>query len=106
MIREKRLTYFNQILKMDNSRLVKQVIFSDALEGRRKSGRPLLSWRHSISQDMKFFGLQDIMTRDDYSPIIGQSKLGKVFADADEHWKHKKKLQRIAKHKGCRLVLV
>ena len=72
---------------MDNSRLVKQVIFSDALEGRRKSGRPLLSWRHSISQDMnfKFFGLQVIMTRDDYSPIIGQSKLGKVFAEADEH---------------------
>ena len=55
---------------------------------------------------MKFFGLQDIMTRDDYSPIIGQSKLGKVFAEADKHWKHEKKLQRIAKHKGCRIVLI
>ena len=91
---------------MDNSRLVKQIIFSDALEGRRKTGRPFSSWRHSISQDMKFFGLQDIMTRDDYSPIVGQSKCANAFADADEHWKHKKKLQRISKHKSSKLVLI
>ena len=73
------LAYFNQILKMDDSRLVKQVIFSDALEGRRKSGRPLLSWRHSIAQDMKFFGLQDIMSRDDYSRVLGKLSLAKPF---------------------------
>ena len=46
----------------------------------------------SIVQDhMKCFDLQDIMTRDDYSLIVGQSKFGKALADADEHWKHKNK---------------
>ena len=50
-------TVDNHITYLLGKGLVKQVIFSDALEGRRKSGRPLLSWRHSISQDMKFFGL-------------------------------------------------
>jgi hypothetical protein len=32
----------------------------DALEGQRKSGRLLLSWRHPIAQDIKFFGYQSV----------------------------------------------
>ena len=48
------------ICSLDDSRLVlKQVIFSDTLEGRRKSESAVLSWRHSIAQDTKFIGLQD-----------------------------------------------
>ena len=43
LIRKKRLSFWNRIMSMDNDRLIKKVLFSDALEGKRKSGRPLLS---------------------------------------------------------------
>ena len=64
-------------MSMDNDRLIKKVLFSDALEGKRKSGRPLLSWRQSITQDIKTFKLQDIMFTDDYpsNTVRGQSHL-------------------------------
>ena len=48
---------------MDESRFVKHLIFSDALEGQRKSGTPHLSWRHPIAQDLKSFGYQSVYVR-------------------------------------------
>ena len=53
----------------------KKVLFSDALEGQRKSGCPLLSCRQSITLDIKFFKLQDILFTNDFPSytLRGQS---------------------------------
>jgi hypothetical protein len=51
---------WNEIMNMNNDRLLKKVLFSDAFEGKRKPGRPLLSWRQAIAQDIKNFNLQHL----------------------------------------------
>ena len=62
LVRMKRLQCLCKILKMDNSRLLRKVAFSETIEGKRKKGRPLLSWRQAISQDIKAFHLEHIYT--------------------------------------------
>ena len=95
-------------MSMDNDRLIKKVLFSDALEGTRKSGRPLLSWRQSITQDIKTFKLQDIMFTDDYpsNTVRGQSRLLKAFWLTDDEWKDDLRKKRYAKHRDFKLVLI
>ena len=41
LIWKKRLMYWSKIMSMNNDRLLKKVLFSDAFEGKRKPGHPL-----------------------------------------------------------------
>ena len=93
---------------MENDRLIKKVLFFDALEGMRKSGRPLLSQSQSITQDIKNFKVQDIMFADDYpcNTVRGQSRLVKAFWLTDEEWKDDFRKTRDAKHSDFKLVLI
>ena len=106
LIRKRRLTYFHQILNMDNSRLVKKVIFSDAVEGKQKRGRPLLSWRQCIKQDLKKFRLEHTLLTDTYNPNDVQFQLENNFLTADTIWKEEKKARRHAKHRNLNFILL
>ena len=107
-IRMKRLSFFNKILGMSTDRLLKKVLFSDALNGKRKSGRPLLSWRQAITQDIKFFDMTDIMLDDNYPQYTtsGQLKLEKRFSVVDDQKKSILRDKRDTRHKGYKLILV
>ena len=107
-IRMKRLSFFNKILSMSTDRLIKKVLFSDALNGKRKSGRPLLSWRQAITQDIKFFDMTDIMLDDNYPQYTtsGQLKLEKRFSVVDDQKKSILRAKRDTRHKGYKLILV
>ena len=108
LIQKKRLSFWNRIMGMDNDRLIKKVLFSHALEGKRTSGRPLLSWRQSITQDIKTFKLQGIIFTDDYpsNTVRGQSRLLKAFWLTDDEWKDDLRKKRDAKHRDFKLVLI
>ena len=74
---------------MNNDRLLKNVSFSDAFEGKRKPGRPLLSWRQAIAQDIKKFNLQHILMSDNYpqNSRRGQYQLEQIFWTIDKQQK-------------------
>ena len=93
---------------MSTDRLIKKVLFSDALNGKRKSGRPLLSWRQAITQDIKFFDMTDIMLDDNYPQYTtsGQLKLEKRFSVVDDQKKSILRAKRDTRHKGYKLILV
>ena len=68
---------------MNNDRLLKKVLFSNAFERKRKPGNPLLSWRQAIAQDIKKFNLQHIIMSDNYPQNIKQGtiSIGKDILD-------------------------
>ena len=84
---------------MDNSRLMKQVAFSDTVEGKRRVERALFSWRQAINQDRKIFGLQHIIHLDENAQKqalrIGTNE--KCFLNADMNWKTLCKQKRLLK---------
>ena len=88
-----------KILCMDNSRLVKRVCFSDTVEGKRRVGRPLLSWRQAINQDLNFFGLQhNVIIHLDENAQKQPLRIGtneQCFLDADINWKKLRKQKRL-----------
>jgi hypothetical protein len=96
-VRNKRLDVLHKIPCMDNSRLVKRVAFSDTVEGKRRVGRPLFSWRQAINQDLKIFGLQHIIHLDENAQKqalrIGTNE--KCFLNADMNWKKLRKQKRL-----------
>ena len=97
LVRKKKLDLLYKILCMDNSRLVKRVAFSDTVEGKRRVGRPLFSWRQAINQDLKIFGLQHIIHLDENAQKqalrIGTNE--KCFLNADMNWKKLRKQKRL-----------
>ena len=105
---DEEIVFFNKILGMSTDRLLKKVLFSDALNGKRKSGRPLLSWRQAITQDIKFFDMTDIMLDDNYPQYTtsGQLKLEKRFSVVDDQKKSILRAKRDTRHKGYKLILV
>ena len=57
MIMQKRLRWLGHVKRMDNSRIPKTVLFSEARDGSRKQGRPLLRYHDNCKSDMKSFDL-------------------------------------------------
>ena len=79
---------------MDNNRLVKKVLFTDAVEGKRKKGRPLLSWRQCIQLDLKKSQLEHTLLTDTYNPDNAQIQLENNFLITDTNGKNKKDMKR------------
>ena len=81
---------------MENSRLVKRVAFSDTVEGKRGVGRPLLSWRQAINQDLKIFDLQRIVHLDENAQkqALKTGTTEECFLNADMNWKKLRKQKR------------
>jgi exonuclease III len=52
-----RLTFFGHIVRMDGSRLLKQLIFGEHAEGSRPVGRPRITWIDCIKKDLVDFGI-------------------------------------------------
>ena len=98
LVRKKRLDLLYKILCMEDSRLVKQIAFSDTVQGKRRVGRPLLSWRQAINQDMKIFGLQHITQLDESAQkqAIRTGTTEECFLNADMNWKNLRKQKRLA----------
>ena len=57
MIMQKRLRWLGHGKGMDDSRIPKAVLFSEARDGSRKRGRPLLRYRESCKNDLKSFDI-------------------------------------------------
>ena len=89
LIRKKRLDFLQKILIMEDSRLVKQVAFSEALDGKRNCGRPLISWRQALNQDIKIFNLQHILneTLENQISALKPARLDNAAHEANKIWK-------------------
>ena len=89
LIRKKRLDFLQKILVMEDSRLVKQVAFSEALYGKRNCGRPLISWRQALNQDIKIFNLQHILneTLENQISALKPARLDNAAHEANKIWK-------------------
>ena len=57
MIIQKRLRWLGHVKRMDDSRIPKTVLFSEARDGSRKQGRPLLRYHDNCKSDMKSFDM-------------------------------------------------
>ena len=70
------------------------------LKKKRKRGRPLLSWRQCIKQDLKRFQLEHTLMTSTYYLDNAQIQLENNFVITDTKWKEEKKhkeLQNIGK---------
>jgi hypothetical protein len=57
MIRKSRVKKLQQILNMEDSRLLKIISHGEAKNGFRKPGRPKKSWREGVKEDLKIFDI-------------------------------------------------
>ena len=55
LVRKFRLRIFGKNLQMEDSRILKQILFGEVTAGKRKEGRPIQSWRSCLKQDLNFF---------------------------------------------------
>jgi len=106
LVRMKRLQCLCKILKMDNSRLLRKVAFSETIEGKRKKGRPLLSWRQAISQDIKAFHLEHIYTLSECDQIKQLSQTPLHLEIADMEWKQTVQQKKLTKNTKSKLILI
>ena len=106
LVRMKRLQCLCKILKMDNSRLLRKVAFSETIEGKRKKGRPLLSWRQAISQDIKAFHLEHIYTLSECDQIKQLSQTPLHLEIADMEWKQTVTQKKLTKNTKSKLILI
>ena len=61
------------------------------LKKKRKRGRPLLSWRQCIKQDLKRFQLEHTLLTNTYNPDNAQTQLENSFLITDAKWKEEKR---------------
>jgi len=108
LVRMKRLQCLCKILKMDSSRILRKVAFSQTIEGKtlRKKGRPLLSWRQAISQDIKAFHLEHIYTLSECDQIKQLSQTPLHLEIADMEWKQTVKQKKLTKNTKSKLILI
>ena len=54
-IKRRRLQWAGKVVRMDNSRLPKAMIFGELVDGKRRIGGPGKQWRQCLSKDLKDF---------------------------------------------------
>jgi hypothetical protein len=57
IVKMTRLTLFGKICRMNDSRILRQLLHGELAEGNRSVGRPYLSWIDCVKQDLVDFGL-------------------------------------------------
>ena len=57
MIQRSRLEKLNEIIHMQNHRILKMITIGEPKAGARKSGRQQKSWRESVKEDLKIFDI-------------------------------------------------
>ena len=108
LVRKRRLEFLSKILSMKDSRLIKKIAFSDTVQGKRKPGRPLLSWRQCITQDLKKFNITDIpnMDKQTQNKKLKLKLIQQKCKIADSIWKQNLKEKRAKKKKSYKLVVI
>ena len=57
MLRSRRLRWTGHVLRMDESRIPKVVLYGELAEGKRSRGRPRLRYRDVVKRDLKSFNI-------------------------------------------------
>ena len=95
-IRKQRLSYFGHIMRMDQRRLPKIILFAELEAGSRLQGGQEISYKACIKSDLKAFGISQIFaewsalanTRDEWRKVIKGTGLNHFIVS----WKAEKNL--------------
>ena len=89
MIRLSRLRYYGHVLRMNDHRLTKQIMYSEADLGERSRGRPKKNFRGCIKEDLKSFRIWEECSRTNIatmaSDICRSSWKAKINSGASLH---------------------
>ena len=114
IVRKNRLLFFSDITRMEDDRLLKQLLYGETKEGKRSSGGQQHTFIDCIRADLRMFGIgldeSGAPKKELWGPIISTDRkeardnIKACMVSFNNNWCEKRELKSIERHRNLRRV--